>query len=296
MVTTLSRKDRLFTAFNAFVGICILVLVAYPLIFILSASFSNPSEVAAGHVRLWPVKPSLMGYRAVFEHQNVMKGFMNSGIYLVLGTLCSVTATLFAAYPLSRKDFPGRKFFTFLFTFTMIFSGGIIPTYLVVRSFGLVDTRAAMILPTMVGVWNVIVARTYFSTTIPGDLLDASRIDGASDFLFFFKIVLPLSGPIVAVLGLFYAVEYWNSFFNALLYLNEPDLFPLQLVLRNILLSSEIQQNELIMNVEEIAMRQGLHDLLKYALIVVSSVPVLAIYPFVQKHFVKGVMVGSLKG
>lgn len=182
----------------------------------------------------------------------------------------------------------------FLLAFTMLFNGGLIPTYLLVKGVGLLNTRAAMIVPTLMGVWNVIVARTFFQSTIPQDMLDAAQIDGASDFRFFLSIVVPLSGPIIAVLGLFYAVGYWNAFFNALIYLYDPELYPLQMVLRNILIQSQLQSD--VYDVEEIMRVEGLKNLLKYALIVVASVPVLAIYPFVQRFFVKGVMIGALKG
>lgn len=291
-----SKADRLFTITNYLLLSMVLVIVLYPLIYILSASFSSTEAVTTGKVWLWPVDFSLEGYKAVFRHPHIMTGFMNSLFYMVVGTTVNVTLTILAAYPLSRKDFSGRSIFMLLFIFTMIFDGGLIPRFLLVKDLGLLDTRWALILPTALTVWNVMIAKTYFSNTIPVELLQAAQIDGCNDFKFLWKIVLPLSMPIIAVISLFYAVGHWNQFFNALIYLKDQSLYPLQLVLNEILVQSQISMD--MMNstqAEELANITGLADLLKYSLIVVASVPVLAIYPFVQKHFVKGVMIGSVK-
>ena len=290
----LSRRDRIFYTINYSLATLFFLAVLYPLIYVISASLSNADAVITGRVWLLPVEPTLEGYRAVFKHSSVLRGYANSLFYMTAGTAASVTATIFAAYPLSRKEFPFRNGFMFLFAFTLFFNGGLIPTFLLVRDVGLLNTRAAMIVPSLIGVWNVIVARTFFQTTIPGELLDAAQIDGADDFQFFFRIAVPLSGAIIAVLGLFYAVGYWNAFFNALLYLNDSKMFPLQLILRNILIQNQFDPSFTTLQ-EQIRM-QALKNLLKYSLIIVASLPVLAIYPFVQKFFVKGVLIGGIKG
>ncbi|WP_020573790.1 carbohydrate ABC transporter permease [Actinopolymorpha alba] len=290
-----TRTDRIFNACNYVILGLFLIAVLYPLLYILSASFSDPQAVLSGRVWLWPVDVNLNGYRAIFEYQSIVRGFLNSLFYAGVGTLVNVTLTLLAAYPLSRRDLFGRNSFMLLFVFTMLFSGGMIPTYLVVHNLGLLNTRWALILPTAMAVWNMIITRTYYQVTIPHELLEAARIDGCDDFRFFTRIVLPLSKPIIAVNALFYAVGHWNQFFNALIYLTDESLFPLQLVLREILVQNSIDPAQLT-DAAELLRRQEIRELLKYALIVVASVPPLLAYPFVQKHFVKGVMIGSLKG
>ncbi len=269
--------------------------VLYPLVYILSASFSSSDAVISGKVWLWPVDPGLKGYKAVFEYKAIWIGFGNSLLYTVVGTVINVILTIVAAYPLSRKDFVFRNGIMFIFVFTIMFSGGIIPNYLLVKDLGLLDTRWSMILPSALSVFNVIITRTYFQTNIPHEMLEASQVDGCTDWKFLLRIVLPLSGPIIAVITLFYAVGHWNSYFNALLYLKDRSLYPLQLVLRSILVQNQIDPS-MVTSEEDLVARQGLADLLKYSLIVVATVPVLIIYPFVQKHFVKGVMIGSIKG
>lgn len=289
-----SSIDRIFMFFNASVLLVITIAILLPLIFIVSASFSSAEAVIAGRVTLWPVDFSLLGYETIFEHKKVWDGFGNSLFYTVFGTLFNVAMTIIAAYPLSRDDLVGRRLITMAFIFTMLFSGGLIPTYMVVRDLGLLNTRAAMILPTGIGVFNLLITITFFRTTIPPELIEAARIDGANDFRTFLSIVLPLSRPIIAVLVLFYAVNHWNSYFQALIYLKDQELFPLQIVLREILIENSIDASMLI-DVEDLIAREGLRELLKYSLIVVASVPVLIIYPFVQRHFVKGMMIGSVK-
>lgn len=276
--------------------LCFLTIaILYPLIYIVSASFSSPQAVIAGKVWLWPVNPTLMGYEAVFKNHRIITGFANSFYYMVAGTAINVVITILAAYPLSRKEFFGRNAFMSIFVFTMLFSGGLIPTFMVVRNLGIYNTRWAMLLPSAMSVWNVIITRTYFKTNIPDEIYEAGQIDGCSDIRFLISAVLPLSAPIIAVNILYYGVANWNAYFSALIYLRSPELHPLQIVLREILvlntISPEVMQNY------EIALRsQGLVDVIKYAVIVVASVPVLCLYPFIQKYFVKGVMIGAIKG
>ncbi|MEC0176989.1 carbohydrate ABC transporter permease [Paenibacillus favisporus] len=289
------RADQWFTLLNYAVLSIILIVVLYPLVFVVSASFSSSTAVLSGRVWLWPVEPTLEGYRAVFKNAMVVKGFLNTMFYTVAGTGINLVLSVMAAYPLSRKDFRGRNGFMLLFVFTMMFSGGLIPSYLLVKDLGMIDTVWAMLLPTALSVWNVIIMRTYFQTTIPDELLEASQLDGCSDLRFLLRIVLPLSGPILAVIALFYAVGHWNQYFNAMIYLKRAELYPLQLVLRDILVQNEVNI-DMLGDAKTAAARQGLRELLKYSLIVVTSFPLLVVYPFVQKFFVKGVMIGSLKG
>ncbi len=289
-----SRVDRIFMSSNTGCLIIITLVVLLPLIFIVSASFSSSEAVIAGKVTLFPVDFSLQGYQTIFEHKKVWNGFANSLFYTFFGTIFNVAMTIIAAYPLSRQDLVGRRIITFAFIFTMLFSGGLIPTYMVVRDLGLLNTRLAMILPTGIGIFNLLITITFFRTTIPPELIEASRIDGANDFRTFRSIVLPLARPIIAVLALFYAVDHWNTYFRALIYLKDQELFPLQLVLREILIQNSIDASMLI-DIEDLVAREGLRELLKYSLIVVASVPVMIIYPFVQRHFVKGMMIGSVK-
>jgi len=286
--------DRIFGFFNSAFLWIIMVIILLPLIFIVSASFSSSEAVIAGKVSLWPVDFSLQGYTTVFEHKKVWTGFANSLFYTFFGTIFNVVMTIIAAYPLSRQDLVGRRVITIAFIFTMLFSGGLIPTYMVVRDLGLLDTRWAMILPTGINIFNLLITITFFRTTIPPELIEAARIDGASDFRAFASIVIPLARPIIAVLALFYAVQHWNTYFSALIYLKDQSLFPLQIVLREILIENSIDASMLV-DVEDLIVREGLRELLKYSLIVVASVPVLIIYPFAQRHFVKGMMIGSVK-
>lgn len=290
-----TRGDRAFSLVTYLLLSAYLVVVLYPLIYILSASFSSPTAVTSGQVKLLPVDPTWIAYETILRDPAIVRGFLNSIFYAVAGTALNVTLTLLAAYPLSRKDLRGRGGIMFFFFFTTLFSGGLIPTYLVVKDLGLLNTRWAMILPGALSVWNLIITRTYFQTAIPDELRDASMIDGASDFRFMKDVVLPLSGPIIAVNALFYAVGHWNSYFDALIYLTDETLFPLQLVLRDILVQNQTNLR-MTGNISNMLARENLADLLKYALIVVATVPLLIVYPFVQKHFVKGALIGSLKG
>ena len=294
-VAGLSRNDKIFTILNyIFLSICA-IIVLYPLIYVVSSSFSSSSAVITGRVWLFPVEPSLLGYTTILQDPTIITGYINSVFYTFFGTVVNIFLTLLAAYPLSRKGFFGRNFFMALFVFTMLFSGGLIPTYILVNDLGLYDSRLAMIIPNALNVWNVIIARTYFVTSIPAELYEAGEVDGCSDIGFIGKVILPLSKPILAVLVLFYAVAHWNSYFQALIYLRDPNLYPLQIILRNILIQNQIQET-MIHNVEAIMRYQGLAELLKYSLIVVASLPVLILYPFVQKYFIKGIMIGAIKG
>lgn len=272
-----------------------LLIVLYPLIYIVSASFSSPQSVISGRVWLLPVDPTLDAYIAVFKNNNIVMGFMNSFIYAVLGMVVNLFFTMLAAYPLSRKDCFGRNLFMGLFVFTMLFSGGLIPTYLVVYRLGFINTRWAMILPGAMSVWNVILVRTFLQNTIPEELYESADLDGCSKYRMLWSIVVPLSKPIMAVIALYCMVGSWNSYFDALIYLTKNELFPLQIVLRNILIVNQMDPS-MIADVKEIARKQGMINILKYAVIVVASMPLIMVYPFVQKYFVKGIMIGSLKG
>lgn len=290
-----SSSDRIFSIVNYAILLLFLLTILYPLIYIVSASFSDPSAVIAGKVRLWPIHPTLAGYEAVFKHKLIWSSFRNTIFYTVFGTIINVIMTLLAAYPLSRKDCYGRNAVMMLFVFTTLFSGGLIPSYLLVKDLGMLNTVWAMLIPGALSIWNVIITRTYFQTTIPEELLEAAQLDGCNDFKFVWKIVIPLSGPIIAVITLFYAVGHWNQFFSSLIYLKKQSLYPLQLILREILIQNDA--NALMLSdVKEEAQKEALRTLLKYSLIVVSTFPLLIVYPFVQRHFVKGVMIGSLKG
>jgi multiple sugar transport system permease protein/putative aldouronate transport system permease protein len=292
-----ARGDRLYYFINNTILVLFTAIVLYPLVYILSSSLSSAQAVIAGEVWLFPVDLTFEGYTGIFEHPGILRGYANSIFYTVAGTSINIVITLLAAYPLSRKDFYGRKIAMILVTITMLFNAGLIPTYLVVRGVGILNTRWAMLLPTAMAAWNVIIARTFFQATLPDELLEASKIDGSSDYRFVWSVALPLSTPLIAVLALFYAVMHWNAYFNALIYLSDPKLYPLQIILREILIvNSSSLESSISMDMDELLRRQNLLQLLKYSLIVVASVPVLLIYPFVQKHFVVGIMIGSLKG
>ncbi len=285
-----------FRAINGLFLTIICLIIVYPLLYIVSNSFSDPNEVIAGSVWLYPIKLSVAAYNETLGYASIWTGYVNTIFYTVIGTIISVALTLLAAYPLSRTDFRGRGVYMFIVFFPMIFSGGIIPTYLLVRSLGMVDTRWAMILPFALSSWNIIITRTYYQYTISQSLLDAATIDGCSDFRFFSSVVLPLSGAITAVNVLFYAVGIWNQFFWAFLYLNRQELFPLQLILQKILILNTMDTKGGSISVEAEDKLHLLYATMKYAVIIVASLPVLCVYPFVQKYFVRGVMIGALKG
>lgn len=288
-------EDRILYAVVYTVIILFMIVVLYPIIFVVSASFSDGTEVQLGHVYLWPVKPTLEGYKAVFSHKNVLTGYRNTLFYTLAGTMINVAITVICAYPLSRRDMPMRGFFMFLYTFTMFFGGGLIPSYLLVNSIGMNNTIWALLIPGAMSVYNMIITRTFFQNSVPLELLEASQIDGCSDARYFFSVLLPLSQAVISVIALYYAVGHWNSYFSALIYLRKTELQPLQLILRNILLASRISLNE-FEDPDLMEGKIGLEFLVKYALIVVSSAPIMCLYPFVQKFFAKGVMLGSVKG
>ncbi len=290
-----SRSDVIYYTISGIVLGLLLLLVSYPIIFVLSASFSSGNAVVTGKVLLWPVEFSLEGYKAVFRNNNIMRAFANTVLYTVLGTFINVVMVMAAAYPLSRRDLKGRGFITFMFTFTMLFSGGLIPSYIQIMRLGLIDRIGAMVLPGALSVYNVIVARTFIQSNIPGELLEASSIDGCNDTRYFFTMVLPLSKAVIAVIALFSAVGHWNSYFSAMIYLNDRTKFPLQIILREILIMNKVDLSMVMDPEAQIAMAHTA-DVLKYSLIVVATVPILFVYPFVQKYFVKGVMIGSIKG
>lgn len=288
-----SLGDRIFLTVTYILLTLVLIAVLYPLIYIVSSSLSSPSAVSAGKVWLWPVDVSLAGYEAVFRNGQVLTGYANSLFYTVAGTFISVSLTIMVAYPLSKKSFFGRTPLMVFITFTMLFSGGLIPTYLVVKSMGMIDTRWALLIPNAVWVWQVIIARTFFQTSIPDELSEAADIDGCSDIRYIFSVVLPLAKPIIAVLSLIYAVGQWNAYFDALIYLKSQSLYSLQLILRSILILGSGTGN---MDAGEMVKQQQMAELMKYSLIVVASLPVLVIYPFVQRYFVQGMLIGSVKG
>ncbi|OZB94133.1 carbohydrate ABC transporter permease [Paenibacillus sp. XY044] len=295
-----SKTDKIFLVMNyLFLGIA-LIVVLYPLLYIISASISDPKYVSSGEMWLFPKGLDLKGYKLVFDNPKIWTGYGNTIMYTVLGTMLNLAVTLPAAYSLSRPDFVGRNFFMGLFLVTMFFNGGLIPTYLLVKGLGLVNSVGALILPTAVSVYNLIVARTFFESSIPKDLNEAAYIDGCSNFKLFFRIIIPLSAPIIAVMALFYGVGHWNSFFPALIYLNDESKYPLQMVLRQILVLQEMSAETTGAASGDAALAMSnkaeIAALVKYAVIIVSTLPVIIVYPFLQRYFVQGVMIGSVKG
>lgn len=284
--------DRIFLVGVYVLLTVFLVIVLLPLWYILVSSVSSPAAVSAGKVFLWPVDFTWRGYETVLTNSKILLGFANSVFYTVVGTVVSVALTVMLAYPLSRANFVGGKFLTGAVVFTMLFAGGLIPTYLVVQELGLLDTRWALIIPKAVAVWPAILAITFFRTSVPDEVYEAARIDGASELRILWQVVLPLAKPMIAVIALMYAIVQWNSYFDALIYLRDDSLYPLQLVLRNILILNNDAGTDVAAAIE----RQQLASLLKYSLIVVSTVPMLIIYPFVAKYFTQGLVLGAVKG
>ena len=291
----LTGCDLVFYGISALVIGILTLTVLYLIVYILSASFSSPAALAAGKVVLWPVDFSVDGYKAVFNYSKVWIGYRNTIFYVIVGTAINVSMTLLCAYPMAQKDLYGGKVITAYFTFTMIFNGGMIPTYILVKNLGIMNTVWSLLLPGAMTVYNMIIARTFIRTNIPSELKDAARIDGCDDFHFFFEVVLPLSKAIIAVLILWYAVGHWNSYMDAFLYLRDNNLYPLQIFLKDVLVSGEFSAEDM-MDPETAIALQNMKLLLKYSLIVVSVVPLFFFYPFVQKYFVKGVTIGSVKG
>lgn len=290
-----SFSDKVFFFINYVLLTFAFLIVLIPLLHVVAQSISAPTEVIAGRVFIIPKKPTLMAYREIFRSKLLLSGYGNSILYTVTGTITNIVMTVMCAYPLSRKDFLGRKWMMWLFVFTMIFSAPLIPTYLNIRNLKLLNTIWAVILPGAIGVYNMVVARTFFMNSIPDEMIEAAELDGASDLRIVWHLVLPLSKSIMAVLTLFYAVSHWNSYFDAFMYLSSEDKLPLQVVLRNILANAKMIEEMANATVEQ-SQRLAMVEVLKYAVIVFGSLPVVMLYPFVQKHFVKGVMVGSVKG
>lgn len=292
-----SLDDRIVDTLVYVLGTLITVIAAYPLIFVLSASFSEPSSVITGKVVLWPVNFTVEGYKTILEYAGIWTGYRNTIFYTLIGTTINICLTLPAAYALSRADFKARGFFTAFFSFTMFFNGGLIPTYLVVKDLGLVNNPAVLVILGAVSVWNMMITRTFFQGSIPHSLEEAAYLDGCSTTRLFLQIVLPLSTPIIAVLVLFYAVGHWNNYFNALIYLSKAEHYPLQLYLRNVLILEDVSA---LMGdteaVQEWLERLERKEAMKFGVVVVSSVPVLVLYPFLQKYFVKGMTIGAIKG
>lgn len=290
-----NMSDRMFHIFNVCIMSVLFIIFAWPLWFVVIASVSDPGAVWNGQVFLFPVGFNLDGYKEVLNYTDVWVGYRNTIFYTIAGTTINIIMTICAAYPLSRKDFPPRNALMLLFMFTMYFNGGLIPTYLVVKNLHMVNTPWALMIPNAISIFNVIIARTYFVNSIPDTLQEAAELDGANTLQYLVKIVLPLSKPIIAVISLYYGIGHWNSFFNALIYIKDKNLMPLQMFLRDILISNQNLSSDMLEGLEA-TYRLQLAETMKYGLIVIATVPVLCIYPFVQKFFIKGVMIGAVKG
>ena len=286
--------DRIFTAAVYIVLFLLAAVVVYPLIYVISASFSSPMALVNGEVFLLPVKPTLSSYQAVIRESRLWLGYRNTIVYTLVGVSINVALTVLGAYPLSRKDLVGRNALMLLITFTMFFSGGMIPLYIIVKQLNMLNTLWAVILPGAVSVTNLIIARTFFATSIPFELQESAFVDGCSNLRTLVSIILPLSMPILAVLLMFYGVAQWNAYFNAMMYLTNSKLYPLQIVLREILMTNSVADaTDTTMNsVDQILLFEGM----KYAVVIVASLPVMCLYPFLQRYFVKGAMIGAIKG
>lgn len=289
-----SREDKIFDFIIYTVAALLILITLYPMYFIVIASISNPTDVSSGNIVLWPKGINMRGYEQLLNYKQLWVGYKNTIIYALLGTCMNLIVNISASYALSRKDLVGKKLITFYYLVPMFFGGGLIPTYLIVKNFNLLDTRWVMILPFSVITYYIIVGRTFFSNNIPDDLWEAAQIDGCGNLTFFFKIVLPLSKAVIAVIALWSAVGHWNAYFNALIYLRSDVLQPLQIVLRNILISN--QTMSMMMTGTAATEARQAAELIKYGIIVVSSAPIMCMYPFVQKYFNQGVMIGAVKG
>lgn len=294
-----SLSDKSFDIFNKIFVSLIVLIIVYPLVFVVSASISDPTAVSTGKMWLWPVDITFEGFKVVLSNADIWTGYRNTIMYTVGGTILHLVILLPCAYALSRKELLGKKYIMWFILFTMMFNGGLIPTYLVIKNLGMLNTPWALIIPGVVGAWSILVARTFFQMNIPDQLVEASKIDGASDFTIFWKVVLPLSMPIIAVMALFHGVSLWNQYFNALIYLSDRELFPLQLILREILIVNEASMSSSNGgaggSASSFVDQVKLASQIKYAVIIVSSLPLLIAYPFVQRFFVKGVLIGSVK-
>ena len=292
------KDDYIFDTVIIIITVVFVAAIALPLIYVLSSSLSDPDEVILGRVFFWPKGFTLDGYARIFDYKPIWIGYRNTALYTIVGTTVNLIVTLLCAYSLSRKELVGRKFFTIMFTFTMFFNGGLIPTYLLVHDLGLYNTFWAMILPSACSMYNVIIARTYFQTSIPEDLREAALIDGCTNLKLFMQIILPLAKPIIVVLALFYAVMHWNAFFNALLYLKDIDRMPLQMFLRNILLLDQFVDFAGLdaESAAHMTYLLRLKESMKFGIIVISTFPLLILCTVMQKFFVKGMMIGAVKG
>ncbi|KRF06870.1 sugar ABC transporter permease [Paenibacillus sp. Soil766] len=295
MITAKSTADKWFDALNILLLSGFAMLILYPLYFVVIASISEPDQIYAGHVWLWPKGFTLEGYTRILSDPQIWTGYGNSIVYAVTSALISVALTIGAAYPLSRKDFYGRNVIMLFFVFTMFFSGGLIPTYLLVKQLGMVNTIWSVILPSAVDAFGIIIARTFFQSSIPDELREAAFMDGCRNTRFLWSVVVPLSKPIIAVLVLFAVVRQWNGFFDALIYLENEKLYPLQLVLRNILVQSQ-PIGDMVSDIDSLLAKQRVSELIKYGVILIAAAPLLILYPFLQRYFVKGVLIGSVKG
>ena len=292
-----TRGDKVFGVINAIFIVFITIITLYPLIYVCSASISSPASVTSGRMWLWPTDITFEGYKRILKNSEIWMGYVNTIFYTVVNVAISLAVTLPAAYALTVKALPGRKFLVFVFSVTMFFSGGMIPLYVVCRNLGLVNTLWAVILPSATSMWYIILTRTFFQSTIPHELEEASEIDGCSVFATFLRIVIPLSAPIIAVMALYFGVGRWNSYFGEMIFLRDRTKFPLQLFLREILIVATFNQ-ENASNADAITMAEQLRiaSIIKYATMIVATLPVIAAYPFIQRYFVKGVMIGSIKG
>ena len=291
----LSKEDRIFHIISTTILVLLILVIAYPLYFVIIASFSDPVLLAQGKVRLIPKGFNFLGYERTFANENLFIGYKNTICYAVVGTCVKLAMTMTAAYALSVKELYGRRVIMFLITFTMYFSGGMIPKYFLVRDLGLLDSFWSMIIPGAVSAYHLMVARSFLESNIPKELYEAAEMDGCSRLTFFRKVVLPLSGTLIAMLTLFFGVAHWNEYFNALMYVQDRVKFPLQVILREILLQNQFSLDD-ITDPELMTGMAVLQNSIKYVMIIVSSVPVLILYPILQKHFVKGIMIGSVKG
>ena len=289
-----SRGDLIFDIVNVSILLLLMLIVLYPLLYVVSCSFSAPLLVVQSKVVLFPKGLTTVAYEHVFQNKLILSGYMNTILYTLLGTSINLVMTIMAAYPLAQKSFKCRKGFTFLFTFTMLFSGGLIPTFLTVQGLGLVDTVWALVLPGAISAWNMLIMKNYFQTSIPLEIYEAARIDGADWMAILTRLVLPLSMPIVAVMVLYYGVSHWNSYFSALIYLRDRMRYPLQLIMRSYFSGSDFAEQGA--GGEDSTTALLLTETIKYALIVIASFPLLCLYPFMQRFFVKGVMLGAVKG
>ena len=292
-----SYSDKIFDVVNLIVMCVLLLIFIWPMWFVLIASFSDPNQLWLGNVILWPKGFTLEAYEKLLEYTDIWIGYKNTILYTVVGTLVNLILTVTLAYPLSRKDFLPRKFIMIMLVITMYFGGGLIPTYLVVKNLGMVNNFWAMIIPGAISTYNVLVVRTYFLNSIPNELHEAAKLDGANNLQFLGKIALPLAKPVVAVVGLYYAVGHWNDYYTALIFLYDKEKFPLTCFLKNLIIdTSTAMRGSFGSSASEMESMIRLAQSLKYSTIIVAVIPMLIVYPFVQKFFVKGVMIGSIKG